>query len=143
MDKMVKAVINGTERDLNYSIEVMFDANEKFGSIKNALEIMDKDNKEAFEAVKWFAIHMANDAELARRDEGYDNNEMLNDDSITPHMKVYEFADLKQKVCDAIVIGYGREIDDAEKKEVDLGLQELNSKKTKARGKGLGITTSP
>ena len=66
MDKMVTAVIAGTERQLNYSIEVMFDTAEKFGDIKSALDIVSEDSADGFEAVKWFAIRMANDAEHAK-----------------------------------------------------------------------------
>lgn len=131
MDRMVYANINGIERPLNYSTEVLFDVNDRFGSFEVAAELLDRDDREAFEAVKWFAIHMANDAELCRREEGYDKMPMLKDDDISPHMKVYEFLELKTAVVKAIELGYFREVENPED-EVDLGLQEIKSKKEKA-----------
>ena len=134
MDKMTYAVINGKETPLFYSVDVMFDVNDRFGDVRTAIETLDRDDKEAFEAVRWMAVRMANEAELIRREEGYDHETMLTEKDITPHMKVKAFAELKNKVADAIAIGYGQEIEEAEKKEVDLGLQEINSKKGKAKG---------
>ena len=132
MDRMICVEINGVKRPLNYSTEVLFDVNDRFGSFDAAAELLDRDDREAFETVKWFAIHMANDAELCRREEGYDSMPMLEDADISPHMKVYEFLELKAAVVKAIELGYFREVENPEK-EIDLGLQEIKSKKGKAR----------
>nr|DAQ84822.1 MAG TPA: hypothetical protein [Caudoviricetes sp.] len=131
MDKMVTAVIAGTERQLNYSVEVMFDTAEKFGDIQSALDIVIADSVDGFEAVKWFAIRMANDAELCRRDAGYDPQPMLHDSDITRRIRPVDLEDLRSAVVDAIRLGYQREVVN-ENEEQDLGLEELQAKKAKA-----------
>ena len=130
MDRMITTTIDGEARDLNYSIEVMFKMTEKYGSITTALDIIEKGGTEGFEAVRWFAIQMVNDAELCRRAAGYDPKPMLKEDSITMHIRPIDFEYLTANVVDAISLGYKRETKPDE--EVDLGLAELNAKKVGA-----------
>lgn len=133
MDRMIKAVIAGVERPLNYSISVMFDMMDQYGNIQKALEIIQKDSRESYETVRWFAVQMANDAELCRRNAGYDPLPFVTPDDIPYTMAPIDFADLRSAVVDAISAGYRREVknnkDDA---ETDLGLEELRLKKTTA-----------
>lgn len=131
MDRMVTAVIAGKERCLNYSVEVMFDMAEKFGTIQPALEAVQEDGREAFEVVRWFAVKMANDGELCRREAGYDPLPLVQESDISPRMSPYEYETLRAAVVDAIGAGYRREIED-ENSERDLGLEELKAKKPKA-----------
>lgn len=132
MDRMITASINGEERQLNYSIEVMFNMTEKFGNIQRALEIIEQDSLAAFDAVRWFAVQMANDAELCRRDAGYEPRPMLTMDAIKPRIKPLDYEILKGNVVDAIALGYRKEIRSDENEEVDLGLAELQAKKETA-----------
>lgn len=132
MDRMITAKIAGKDRQLNYSIEVMFNMRDKFGSIQDALDIIAKDGAEAFDAVKWFALQMANDAELCRRDAGYDPQPMISEKDITIRMRPLDYEELKAAVVDAITLGYRREIKD-DKEETDIGLAELQAKKAEAR----------
>lgn len=132
MDKMITTPIGGENRALNYSIEVMFNVVEKFGNIQNALDIIEKDGLDAFEAVRWFAVQMANDAELCRRDAGYEPLPMLTPDTITLRMKPLEYEVLKGSVVDAICLGYRRDLPSGQDEEVDLGLAELQAKKVTA-----------
>lgn len=129
MDRMIKTLINGEERDLNYSIEVMFKMTDKFKDVQNALEAINDNNKKGFEAVRWFAVEMANDAELCRKEAGYEPRKMLKESDISARMKPLEFVQLRENVVAAIVAGYVREEKD-EDEETDLGLMELQSKKT-------------
>lgn len=128
MDRMVTANIAGTERSLNYSVAVMFDMTEKFGTIQAALDAVQKDGKESFETVRWFAVMMANDGELCRREAGYDPQPLVKESDISLHMSPYDFESLRAAVVDAIGAGYRRETED-EETERDLGLEELNAKK--------------
>lgn len=132
MDRMIKAVINGKETPLNYSIEVMFNVTDKFGDIQTALDTIAKDSKEGFEAVIWFAVQMANDAELCRRAEGYEPQPMIKASEIPKRMRPWEFNELRDAVCDAIALGYKREIPPDENEEIDLTLMELEAKKADA-----------
>lgn len=127
MDKMNYVPVKGTFRPLNFSIEVMFDAAEKYGGMAGAFDIIDKENREGADAIRWFIMRMANDAELVRRGEGYDKGDMLTEDDIQiTNPALYRI--YKQAVLKAIEIGYTREVEDPEE-EIDLGLQELNKKK--------------
>lgn len=132
MDRMITTRIGGAPRELNYSIEVMFDMTDKYGSIQKALDIIEKDGREGFETVRWFAVQMANDAELCRREAGYDPRPMLTEDAITPRIKPLDYEILKGHVVNAIVLGYQRDLPEAQDEEVDLGLAELNAKKAQA-----------
>lgn len=131
MDRIVKAMIKGQERALNYSVEVMFAMMEKYGSIKTALELMEKNDKEGFEAVRWFAVAMANDGELCRREEGQEPLPMVKEKDVSIRMKPLEYKALREAVTEAIVLGYQREAEDPEE-ETDLGLAELEAKKEEA-----------
>ncbi len=132
MDRMVTTCINGEPRELNYSVEVMFDVVDRFGTINKALEMIERDGLEAFEVVKWFALRMANDAELCRRDAGYDHKPMLDQSAISLRIRPIDYELLKGAVVEAISRGYTRESTGTDQKEVDLGLAELQEKKAKA-----------
>lgn len=132
MDKMHYTPVAGKFRPLNFSIEVMFDAAEKFGGMAQAFEIIDKENPDGVAAIKWFIVHMANDAELVRRQEGYEHDRMLTEDDVEI-LKPWQYVLYKNAVLGAIDIGYHRDVEDP-KEEIDLGLQELNAKKEKAGG---------
>ena len=131
MDRMTTAVICGRNHELNYSIEVMFNMREKFGTIQNALNILSQDDMQSFEATRWFAVQMANDAELCRRESGYDHQPMITDQDISMRMSPLEYEELKAAVVQAIMLGYKRELTE-EDGETDLGLEELRAKKAEA-----------
>ena len=127
---MVMAVINGEERPLNYSVEIMFKVNEKFGGVNQALSAIEDDSRECVENVRWFAVELANDGELCRRAVGLDHRKMLTMDDFTMRMAPVDYFHLKDCVLKAIAAGYKKEIKNDE--EVDLGLAELNEKKAPA-----------
>lgn len=133
MDRMTSVKINGKDIFLNYSIAVMFEVADRFQNIQNALDIMNGSGVEAFEAVRWFAVHMANDAELCRRAMGYAPTGMLAAEDIsTRRLRPLEYEELKGAIVDGITLGYQRELPEDEDKERDLGLEELQAKKTEA-----------
>lgn len=130
MDKMFYAPIKGKFRPLNFSIDVMFDAAEKFGSMSDAFDVIEKENRDGLNAIRWFLLRMANDAELVRRQEGYDHEDILKDEDIEIKSPAF-YALYKNAVLEAIRLGYTREVEDPEE-EIDLVLQEINAKKEKA-----------
>lgn len=130
MDNMITAVINGEERPLNYSIEIMFKVNEKYGGVNQALNALEGDTPESVQAIRWFAVELANDGELCRREAGQDHRKMLTLEDISMRMKPLDYMLLKNAVVNAIIAGYRREVDSGE--DVDLGLAELNEKKAQA-----------
>lgn len=131
MNRTVTVKIGDRERLLNYSIDLMFEVGEKFGNISKALEIVSRNDKSGFEAVCWFALRLAKDGELLRRAQGEDAVPFLGEKELSPRMHPLEFSELREKVVEAIILGYQREFKD-ENEEVDLVMQELNAKKTKA-----------
>ena len=110
-------------------MEVMFDMTDKFGTIKSALEILEKGNRESFDALKWFVIHMANDGELCRRESGYDHLVMVKESDISLRMKPIEYEEFLVAVVQAINLGYNREVKSSDD-DIDLELAEINEKKT-------------
>lgn len=131
MDRMTKAVIGGYVRPLNYSVSVMFDMMDKYGNIQKALDVLQNDTRDSFDAVRWFAVKMANDAELYFREAGYDPLPFVTDNDIPKTMAPIDYADLRSAVVDAISAGYQRDVKD-ENEEVDIGLAELRAKKAMA-----------
>lgn len=127
MDTMIHAVINNKVYPLHYSIEVMFAVNEKYGSIQNALEILERDGRDSFDMLRYLAVAMQNDAELCRRAEGYDHAPMLEEKEISIRMKPAAYLALKMAVSQAVSAGYKQE-QKSEDEEVDLGLLELSKK---------------
>lgn len=125
----VYATINGTKRELRYSMAVMFAVAEEEANGNDLIGNIGC-TKLGYEAVKTLLIMMANDAELLRRSQGYDNMPFVtekdfNDQSIKP----YQLIEWIEAVNKAISAGVSREIDEQEEEtEVDLGLAELRKK---------------
>ena len=130
MDNMIAAFINGDERPLNYSVEVMFKVNDKFGGVKNVLAAVEGETRESAESMFWLLAELVNDGELCRREKGLEPMEMVSKDDFSLRMPPLEYIQLKDAVIRAIGAGYRRETDNNE--EVDLGLAELNEKKAPA-----------
>lgn len=130
MDRMIKANIAGEERLLNFSIAVMFDMDERYGDLNGALNALSDPGKKGFEAVRWFVVQMANDAELYRREHGYEPVPLLEEKDISIRMTPLAFTEMKNAVIEAITAGYQRETSPTG--EIDLGLEEIEAKKEKA-----------
>lgn len=128
MDAMINAVINGKIRPLHYSVEVMFEINRLYGSVQEALELLQRQDREGFKCLRQLVVMMANDAELCRRAEGYDKSEMLSEDDITTRIKPSAHLHLIDAVMQTITLGYKQEITGEEETETDLGLLELQKK---------------
>jgi hypothetical protein len=128
MDVMINAVINGKIRPLHYSVEVMFEINRLYGSVQEALELLQRQDREGFKCLRQLVVMMANDAELCRRAEGYDKSEMLSEDDITTRIKPSAHLHLIDAVMQTITLGYKQEITGEEETETDLGLLELQKK---------------
>lgn len=128
MEAMTSVPIGGKTYFLHYSVAVLFDVVDTYGSIQAALEQLANDDRKAFETVRWFLIKMAEDAELARRAAGYSPEPMLQEEALTMQMSPYAFETLRAAVIAAIEKGYAREVEDKDE-EVDVGLAELRAKK--------------
>lgn len=135
MDRMTSVVIRGRTVWFNFSVSVMFDMTEKYGTAAAALDLLNNDGREGYEAVKWFALKMAEDAELCRREMGYEPEKMLTENDLDLRkFHPLEYSELIAAIVTAVQLGYNRELpqDEAEDKVRDLGLEELQAKKTTA-----------
>ena len=129
MERQVKVKIGGKEYHLLYSVSVLFDTTEKFGSLQKAIEAIDNENEKAgAEAVLWFALKMAEAGELARRYAGHQTNAIPSEKEMNTLISPLEYSELKNAVIRAISIGYMRDVEN--KEEIDMGLLELEEKKT-------------
>lgn len=132
----------GEEIPLNYSIEVMFGAEEKFGGITNAMETIGNGGIEGFEALRWLFVRMANDGELCRREAGREPRPLLEEKDVSPRMSPKLFAELQRAVTEAVRRGYETEIANSKGQFIDLGLLELERKNPEAGRRRPGSATS-
>ncbi len=128
--KSVVVKILGKERHLVFTGGAMFQVRDVFGGTKQLLEAVYPDTKEGLKALCQAACILAEQGELGRRALGYDKTPMLSCDVLEATISPAELVELKAAIPKAIELGYGREIV-PENNEIDLGLAELNQKKTK------------
>lgn len=124
--------INGMERHLFFSVNVMFEVTDKYHSVQEALEKIAVLNREGFDVLRYLTVAMANEGELIRREEGFDHLPFITAKDFSLHTRPEEFERVRTAVLEAITEGYRRE-ELGEEEETDLGLEELNKgKKPKA-----------
>ena len=123
----VTVTVGGVELTLHYSMDVLFDVNEKFGSLDGALNAMQEPGREGFEALLWMARRLAKEGELLRRERGEPARDLPASAELSGMMQPLEAGELLEKVSEAVALGYQREIVKKEQ-EVDLGLLELEKK---------------
>jgi len=128
--KAVKIRILGVERYMAYTGEAMFTIIEKYGSCQAMLEQVRDTGRAGFEATCETAALLLEQGELARRSMGYDAAGILKTEQIKAALQPSDIPELKVAIFHAIELGYGRDVQD-ENKEIDLGLAELEEKKTR------------
>lgn len=127
--KAVKLTISGKILYLAFNGEALFTIRDSYGGAKELLEVIRPDTKESFQALCAATALLAEQGELARRDMGYDSQEIVSAAALERMVMPSEILELKEAIPRAISLGFGREIE-PENNEVDLGLAELNQKKT-------------
>lgn len=126
--KAVKINLAGRERHLCFTVEAMFQIEERFGGAQELTDTMEANSRIGFEAVCGAAAILAEQGELCRRSMGYEPEPLCSAEDIAVTIVPTDLARLKLAVVSAITLGYGREIR-PENDEVDLGLSELNEQK--------------
>jgi len=106
----------------------LFDVYEKFGTKKNALELIEGNDKKTFLIICWMLFKFAEQGELVRRYQGYDRQVIPTEDYFKVNLKPLDVPLAKLALRDAIVDGFRREEED--NKPVDLLLLENEKKKT-------------
>lgn len=126
--KAVKIALAGRERHLSFTVEAMFQADERFGSIQGLVDAIQDPGRDGFTAACQVAAILAEQGELARRSLGYDPEPIAGAEEIAASMLPSDMIALKRAIPAAISLGYGREVE-PENDEVDLVLAELNAQK--------------
>ena len=126
--KAVKFHLAGRDQYLAFTVEAMFQVQEKFGGTTELLDAMQDSGREGFSAACRAAAILAEQGELARRSLGYDPEPMPDEGAIAASIQPGEIAALKLAIPSAMALGFGREVEPGND-EVDLGLAELNAQK--------------
>lgn len=126
--KAIKLTLAGRERYLAFTVEAMFQLEERFGGTQELIEAVSANSREGFLAACQAVAVLAEQGELARRHMGYDSAPMPSAEDIASTTAPSGIPELKMAVTSAIALGFGREID-PENDEVDLGLAELDGQK--------------
>lgn len=127
--KAVKLTISGKILYLAFTGEALFTIRDNYGGASALLEAIGPDTKESFQTLCAATALLAEQGELARREIGYDSQEIISAETIERTVMPSDIIELKEAIPRAISLGFGREIE-PENNEVDLGLAELNQKKT-------------
>lgn len=115
---------------LAYNGEAMFKISETFGSINELADKTRGEGRESLQALCEVAVILAEQGELTRRYYGYEPQEIIDTSTIMQLIQPLLISDLDNAVFKAIALGYGTEIETGEDDVIDIGLAELNQKKT-------------
>lgn len=127
----VSVKVCGKEYHLLFNGYAMFAAQEVFGD-KNPSDVVYENTADGFvDLCRVFCI-LAEQGELSRRYEGHDKSEVPDEGMLRVKTAPYDVIAMRQGVISAITNGYKREIVED---ETDLGLAELQKKRTKNRAK--------
>jgi len=126
--KAVRIALAGRERYLAFTVEAMFQLEERFGGVQELIEAVSANSWKGFQAACLAASILAEQGELARRHMGYDSAPIPFAEEIEATTAPSGIAALKMAVTSAISLGFGREIE-PDSDEVDIGLAELNEQK--------------
>ena len=128
--KAVEITLVGQQYYLTFNGVAMFAFEDAFGGSNTYLEKAGIAGREGFEAVCEAAAILAEQGELARRVLGYDRGPLPDKNFFLACATPADMILLRQAVLNAIVAGYGRQVESED--DTDLGLLELEQKKTKS-----------
>lgn len=127
--KSVKITLAGQEYYLLFNGAAMFEFEDSFGGSNAYFDKSAGSGRESFDATCKAVSILAQQGELARRALGYDKGPMLSEETVRACTTPLESVALRRAAGNAIIAGYGREVESDE--DVDLGLVELEQKKTR------------
>lgn len=128
--KAVKATLAGEDYYFLFNGAAMFAIEDEFGGASKLFDTIQKNSREAFDAMCRAAVILGEQGELARRSYGYDHGAMPTVERMEVEMTPADIITLRSKIVNAVVLGFGRDV--KEEGDVDLGLVELQQKKTKS-----------
>lgn len=120
---------NGQVWHLYLNGAVLCEIYDKYGAEQSALDPIQGNGKDGFNAVCWYLTRLAAQGELLRRWQGHEKGPLPTEAAFRLTLSPLDVMRAKGAITRAVAAGFGREIED-ENKEVDLGLLELDQKKT-------------
>lgn len=112
-----------------FTATAMFEAEEVFGGSNEMLSAISAGGKKGFDALCKAVGILAEQGELVRRHLGYEPRPMVAEEDVRAAALPSDVGDLTERVINAVALGYKRDVENHE--DVDLGLIELEQKKTK------------
>lgn len=129
--KEVTVRVAGQEIPLYYNGYAMYAVRDLLGEEK-IYDVLAQDTPEAFEKTCEIASILATQGELYRRYIGMDKGRILSAQVLRLILRPVDMVALRKAIMDAFVAGMQAE--QPEDADVDLGLQELDAKKSKKKG---------
>lgn len=127
--KQYKITLGERDYYLFFSADAMFRLQEQYGAIKDILDALVISAPQNYEVLIGTACILSEAGELARRHMGYDKGAFLTSDEAHAVIAPMDMPKLRNAVIVTISVGYGREVEDKEDK--DLTLIELERKQGK------------
>lgn len=127
--KAVKIALAGQDYYLTFNGAAMFAFEDAFGGSSAYFDQSREPGRGGFEAVCKAVAILAEQGELARRALGYNKGPVPTREQIATLATPLDAITLRKAALDAIMAGYGREV--ASEEDTDLGLMELEQKKTR------------
>lgn len=114
--------------------QALFDAYDKFGYDGFITEHIEGTNKKSYEATCWLLAKLSEQGELVRRWQGLDRGPIVPEQYFRTNLKPMDVAGAKDAIREAIAEGFRRE-ERGERRDIDLGLAELQKKTADAAAK--------
>lgn len=108
--------------------QALFDIYDKFGAKGFVTDPIMGNGKKHFEATCWMLAKLSEQGELHRRWQGLPHAPILGESFFRVHLTPHEVPPAKDAILAAVRLGFAREVPDAVKKDIDLGLMELQKK---------------
>ncbi len=128
MQRCIKYTFCSRELWLMYNGAAMFALRDLHGNVKGLFDAIGSDTPEGTDALVAAFRSLAENGNAARKYIGYDCDELPDKDAVAALTTVDDIARMRDAVMNAIMTGVGREIQNTEDVEIDLGLEELNVK---------------
>lgn len=123
----VKINLGGREHFLLFNGYAMFQIQERFETESKMLEQISARTAAGFDSLCDVLLLLMEQGELARRYEGHEPCKLPDKEELQVIISPLECVEMQKAVLKTILAGIGREVEEAEK---DLGLAELEQKKT-------------
>ncbi len=127
--KTVTVALEGRELCLVCNGSAMFEAEERFGGAVAMVKAVAAPGRAGFDALCEAVSILAEQGELVRRYMGHEARPLLDAAGLALLALPKDVPLLRQAVNMAVTVGFGREVEPPV--DVDLGLAELQQKKTK------------